>query len=227
MADAEALLCDRGCPLRQLQTGGMQRDVVRAPVNFAARRAALPAYRGKGRQPVRGALVRPLPRTSKGRTMAATPPDRHETWQLQPGPTPLWLHAEFWDDVVCAEAQPGAPTFSTALIHDPRLDAPLLLHTALPLTGAPCRPSIVTAGRWKGCPGRPSRCWARHVKASLLQRVVSGCPNWRGSGGHLEVCRGTSACYPYGLLGSYAKADVGQASAAPCRGALGRRGGAA
>ena len=179
LADAEALVCDRGCPLRQLQTGGMQRDVVRAPVNFAARRAALPAYRGKGRQPVRGALVRPLPRTSKGRTMAATPPDRHETWQLQPGPTPLWLHAEFWDDVVCAEAQPGAPTFSTALIHDPRFDAPLLLHTALPLTGPPCRPSIVTAGRWKGCPGRPSRCWARHVKASLLQRVVSGCPNWR------------------------------------------------
>ncbi len=43
LADDEALVCDRGVPLRQLQTGGMQRDVVRAPVNCTARRAALPA----------------------------------------------------------------------------------------------------------------------------------------------------------------------------------------
>jgi hypothetical protein len=125
LADDEALVCDRGFPLRQLQTVGIQRSVVRAPVNFTARRAALPAYLGKGRKPVRGALVRPLPRTYKGRTIAATPPDRHETWQLHTGPTPLWLHAEFWDDLVCADAQPGAPTFSTALIHDPRFDPSL------------------------------------------------------------------------------------------------------
>jgi len=136
LADDEALVCDRGFPLRQLQTVGIQRYVVRAPVNFTARRAALPAYRGKGRKPVRGAMVRPLPRTYKGRTIAATPPDRHETWQLHTGPTPRWLHAEFWDDLVCTEAQPGAPTFSTALIHDPRFDEPLLLNTSLPLTGA-------------------------------------------------------------------------------------------
>ena len=38
--------------------------------------------------------------------------------------------------MVCADAQPGAPTFSTVLIHDPRFDEPLLLNTALPLTGA-------------------------------------------------------------------------------------------
>ena len=136
LADDEALVCDRGFPLRQLQTVGIQRYVVRAPVNFTARRAALPAYTGKGRKPVRGALVRPLPRTYKGRTITATPPDRHETWQLQTGPTPLWLHAEFWDDLVCTDAQPGALTFSTALIHDPRFDEPLLLNTSLPLTGA-------------------------------------------------------------------------------------------
>jgi hypothetical protein len=38
--------------------------------------------------------------------------------------------------LVCADAQPGAPTFSTVLIQDPRFDEPLLLHTSLPLTGA-------------------------------------------------------------------------------------------
>ena len=96
----------------------------------------MPAYRGKGRKPVRGVLVRPLPRTYKGHTIAATPPDRQETWQLRLGPTALTLHAAFWDDLVCADARPGAPTFSTVLIHDPRFDEPLLLNTSLPLTGA-------------------------------------------------------------------------------------------
>ena len=136
MATDEALVCDRGFPLRQLQAAGIQRYVVRAPTNFTARRATLPAYQGKGRKPTRGALVRPLPRTYKGRTIAATPPDRHDTWQLRLGPTSLSLHAAFWDDLVCTEAQPGAPTFSTVLIHDPRFDEPLLLNTSLPLTGA-------------------------------------------------------------------------------------------
>jgi hypothetical protein len=136
LAADEALVCDRGFSLRPLQAAGSQRYVVRAPVNFTARRAALPAYHGKGRKPLRGALVRPLPRTSKGRTIAATPPDRHETWQRRLGPTALARHAAFWDDLVCSDAQPGAPTFSTVLLQEPRFDEPLLLNTSLPLTGA-------------------------------------------------------------------------------------------
>jgi hypothetical protein len=48
----------------------------------------------------------------------------------------LTLHAAVWDDVVCAAARPGAPTFSTVLIHEPRADEPLLLNTSLPWTGA-------------------------------------------------------------------------------------------
>jgi hypothetical protein len=136
LAADEALVCDRGFALRQLQTVGIQRYVVRAPVNFTARRAALPTDRGKGRKPSRGALVRPLPRTYKGRTIAATPPDRHDTWQLRLGPTAVSVHAAFWDDLVCTDAEPGAPTFSTVLIQAPRFDEPLLLHTSLPLTGA-------------------------------------------------------------------------------------------
>src|SRR5215813_12490964 len=136
LAVDEALVCDRGFPLRQLHEVGVPRYVVRAPVNFTARRATLPAYQGKGRKPVRGALVRPLPRTYKGRTITATPPDRRDTWQLHIGRTSLVLHAEFWDNLVCANARPGAPTFSTVLIHDPRFDEPLLLNTTLPLTGA-------------------------------------------------------------------------------------------
>jgi len=152
LATADALVCARGFPLRQLQAAGIQRDVVRAPITCTARRAALPASQGQGRQPTRGALLRPLPRPDKGRTIAATPPDRHATWQLRLGPTSRSLHAAFWDDVVWVDAQPGAPTCSTVLSHAPRFDAPLLLHTALPLTGADRQ--AVSHDRWP-VEGRP------------------------------------------------------------------------
>ena len=136
LADDDALVCDRGFPLRQIQAAGIQRYVVRSPVNFTARRAAPRPYQGKGRKPTRGAIVRPLARTYKNRTIAATPPDRRETWQLRARSTPLRLRAEFWDGLVLADAPPDAPPFSTALIHDPRFDEPLLLTTSLPLPGA-------------------------------------------------------------------------------------------
>lgn len=136
LADNEAVVCDRGFPLMQIQAAGIPRYVSRGPINFTARRAVLPAYHGKGRRPKRGALVRPLPRTDKNHTIAATPPDRQETWQVGAHKAPLRLQAAFWDSLGLADAQPGAPTFSTAVIHDPRFDEPLLLNTALPLTGA-------------------------------------------------------------------------------------------
>ena len=119
-----------------MRNNSIQRYVARGPVNFTARRAALAPYQGKGRRPTRGALVRPLPRTYKNRIIAATPPDRQEIWQLPALPAPVQLTAQFWDGLVLAEAPPGAPPFSTVLIHDPRFDEPLLLNTALPLTGA-------------------------------------------------------------------------------------------
>ena len=105
-------------------------------MNFTARRAVCPPSQGKGRKPTRGVLVRPLARPYKHHTIAATPPDRLETWQLHARPAPRRLRAEFWDGLVLADAPSGAPRFRTVLIHDPRFDEALLLHTALPLTGA-------------------------------------------------------------------------------------------
>ena len=135
LADDEALVRSRVSP-PTAPGGGDSTLCVRAPVNFTARRAALSRIQGRGVNP-RGALVRPLPRTYKGSYYYcdATRPPRDP--QLGTGPTSLWLRTQiFWDDLICSNAQPGAPTFSTALIHDPRFDEPLLLNTALPLTGA-------------------------------------------------------------------------------------------
>ncbi len=83
-APDDALVFDRGFPVALLQEEGATAYVVRVPKNFTARRAQPPAYRGRGRPPTRGALVRPLPRRRGHRTIAATPPDAVTTWHEGP-----------------------------------------------------------------------------------------------------------------------------------------------
>jgi hypothetical protein len=127
---------DRGFPLAQLHAAQIERSVRRGPTNFTARRASLPPYRGQGRRPTTGALVRPWPRTYQGRTLAAPPPDRRETWQGGTREQPCMIPAQCWDNLVPPAAPPGAPTFPRVVIHDPRFSHPLVLHTLLPLRGA-------------------------------------------------------------------------------------------
>ena len=75
LADDEALVCDRGFPLRQLQDAGIQRYVVRAPVNFTARRAALPSIKGRDASPSAARWSAP----SLARTRGTPLPRRHRT----------------------------------------------------------------------------------------------------------------------------------------------------
>ncbi len=125
----DALVLDAGFAIALLQEEGAARYVVRCAKNSTFRRAQPPAYRGRGRKPTRGVLVRPLARTVKGRTLAATPPDRTETWQDDE----VALHAEIWDNLVLSAAAPGAPTFTVVAVHDPRYRQPLLLASPLAL----------------------------------------------------------------------------------------------
>jgi hypothetical protein len=138
LAPDEALVCDAGFGVAALQEAGIKCYVVRGARNFTARRAQAPAYSGRGRRATRGTLVRPLPRHYKGRSIAATPPDRVETWTGGP----WWrsrqrhtLRAEFWDNLVLPDAKPGAATFSCIVLHDPRYAQPLLLNSPLALSG--------------------------------------------------------------------------------------------
>jgi hypothetical protein len=121
LAPDEALVTDRGVPLTQSPAAGLTRDVSRAPRHFTARRAWPPAYGGTGRRPTTGPLVRPLPRPSKGRTLAAPPPDRRETWQGGTREKPCLVAAQFWDHLVLPDAPQGAPTFtdSSTLLNVP------------------------------------------------------------------------------------------------------------
>jgi hypothetical protein len=136
LAPDGARVTERGLPLAPLQAAGITQYLSRGPTHFTARRADRAADRGKGRRPTKGPLVRPRPRTSTGRPLAATPADRRETW---PGGTPEapWIvSAQYWDNLVLPDAPPDAPPFTCMVIRAPRFAEPLRLNTPLPLSGA-------------------------------------------------------------------------------------------
>ncbi len=126
----EVLVLDGGFGVALLQEAGAARYVVRAAKNATFRRAAPPPSSGRGRPATRGAVVRPLPRSYKGKLLPATPPDRTATWHEGD----YLLRAEVWDALVRADAEAGGATFTAVAVHDPRHRAPLLLVTPLALT---------------------------------------------------------------------------------------------
>ncbi len=131
LAEDEALLVDGGFPPSLLLATGLTRFVVRVPKNFTARRATLPERQRRGRPPEYGALVRPLARQYQGKTLPATPPDREEPFLIDG----YLVRVQSWENLVLADAKPGAPTFTCRVILDPRYTAPLVLVTPLSARG--------------------------------------------------------------------------------------------
>jgi len=131
LAEDEVAVLDAGFRLQQVQAAGIQGYVVRLPRNFTARRNEVAPYVGQGRPPKYGALVRPLERTYKDRTIAATPPDQEVTW-VEEGRA---FRAQIWSNLVLPGVVPGPQqaTFRVIAIDDPRYDQPWLLATDLPL----------------------------------------------------------------------------------------------
>jgi hypothetical protein len=126
----EALIVDAGFGVATLLTEGVPRFVARVARNFTARRNVLPTYPGRGRYPVYGERVRPLPRTHKGKTIAASPPDATAQWVV----ARRTIQAQVWEDLVLSTAKPGAPAFRCVVVHDPRYQEPLVLVTTLPVS---------------------------------------------------------------------------------------------
>lgn len=143
LADDEIAVLDAGVKIRDLQAANITRYVLRLATNFTARRNYLPAYK-RGRPAMYGALVRPLARQRKGKTIAATPPDECQT-VLEKGRA---LRVEIWRHLVLETAAPTAtnPVFDVYAIYDPAYKKPWLLATPVTLTPSSVR--ALYTDRW-------------------------------------------------------------------------------
>ena len=126
----EVLVVDAGFGVAELLTARVPRFVARVARNFTARSNVLPAYHGRGRRPAYGAMVRPWPRTYKGKPIAATPWDAAAKWVV----AGRIVRAYTWTNLVLSTAKPGAAAFQCVVIQDPRYRAPLVLATNLPVS---------------------------------------------------------------------------------------------
>ena len=172
----EVAVMDAGVKLAEVEAAGIERYVLRLATNFTARRNYPAPYRGKGRRPVYGETIRPLERSYKGKTIAASVPDRVETW-LENGVT---LQAEIWEEGILPGVIPGkeAKPFRVYAIHDPAYATPWLLATALNLKAATVK--AMYQDRWpvEQIPLAAKQMVGAHRQFVHPRKASSACPNW-------------------------------------------------
>lgn len=130
MSAAEALTADRGFKPVTFLKAGCTRIILRRPKNFTARRRGAPPYGGRGRKPSRPEIVRPLPRTHRGKTIAATRPDRIEAWVApKTGET---VTAHVWLDVVLPDQPKLWDSPTRQLVRSVSWTIVVIFHPAFP-----------------------------------------------------------------------------------------------
>jgi len=144
LQEDEMGVLDAGFKIRQLQAVGIERYLIRLAQNFTARRNAVAPYKGQGRHPTYGEIVRPLPRTYNDNLIPRTPPDATLSW-IEAG---RQIVAEMWYDLVLPDVvpDPQAETFHVYAIHDPKFNDPWLL--ACPIKLKPRSTRDMYADRW-------------------------------------------------------------------------------
>lgn len=130
-APDEITVVDGGFEIAELHSAEVKRFVIRMAINCTARLNQLPAPNKRGRRRAYGLLVRPLPRSRLGKTIAATPAHSQGRFVVQ-GRT---IRYESWLNLVTTQRAVNAnnQTFSIHLFYDPLYETPLLLATDMSL----------------------------------------------------------------------------------------------
>jgi hypothetical protein len=134
LAAEDVAVMDAGVKLVDVHAAELENYLLRLATNFTAHRNQPVSYRGKGRRPVYGEKIRPLERSYNGKTIAASSPDRVETWTKNG----VAMRAEIWEGLILPGVFPGpqAKTFRVYAIYDPAYATPWLLATPLKLKAA-------------------------------------------------------------------------------------------
>ena len=185
LKENEVLLHDGGLSIAQLQAAGAARFIVRLGTNCTARRPYLPAYKGTGRRPTRGILVRPLTRKWRDRVLPATPPDVTITFDFEERAiTAYGWHELMRSDLKVADDH---QLYSIWVFADPLFKTPLVLGTNLPagpevifslyLDRWPVEQIPLVTKQLLGCQRQfvfaPSSCWRLGELAFLVGNVLT------------------------------------------------------
>jgi hypothetical protein len=173
LAADEVALFDAGFKLAALQAAEIERAVVRLAANVTARRNYPASYKGRGRRPVYGELIRPLTRTYKGRTIAASRPDFSHKFEYE-GRT---IKVKGWYDLILPGVvpQPDNDTFDIYVFEDPLYNTPLVLGATLRLR--PVTSFSLYQDRW---PVEQVPLAAKHMVGAHRQFVFAyqSCQRW-------------------------------------------------
>ena len=141
----QVVVTDAEFGVDEIQAAGITRYVARSATNSTARRNQLPPYKGRGRRPEYGEIVRPLARQHKGRTISASAPDGTSQFDYDG----RRILVEYWKDVVTptTKVDRGAKTYSIYVYHDPFYETPMVLATGLTVKN-PETPYLIYRDRW-------------------------------------------------------------------------------
>jgi hypothetical protein len=173
LAPDELALFDAGFKMAALQEADIKRGVVRLAANATARRNYPAPYKGRGRRPVYGLIVRPLARSRKERTIPASPADFSQTFEYE-GRT---IKVKGWYDLILPGVVPGPKndTFDIYVFEDPLYQTPLVLAATLRLR--PVTTFALYQDRW---PVEQVPLAAKHMIGAHRQFVfaVQSCQRW-------------------------------------------------
>jgi len=185
LKENEVLLHDGGISIAQLQAASAARFVVRLGTNCTARRPYLPVYKGRGRPPTRGILVRPLARKWKNRILPATSPDITITFEFEERTiTAYGWHELMRSDLKVADDHElyaiwvfADPLFKTPLVLGTNLSAEPKVIFSLYLDRWPVEQIPLVAKQLLGCQRQfvfaPTSCWRLGELAFLVGNILT------------------------------------------------------
>jgi hypothetical protein len=98
--EEDVVTADRKFSPVRLLASGCKAIVMRRAKNVTLRRTYVPAYKGRGRRPVLGEILRPFARKYRDTVLPASLPDNTETWQELFGDKAVTVTAHVWREVM-------------------------------------------------------------------------------------------------------------------------------
>ena len=155
VSEDDVVTTDRKFRPITLLENGCKAIVIRRPKNMTLRRTEVAVYKGRGRKPTQGEVVRPFARTYKDKRLPATPPDETQTWQEMYKDEPVTVTAHVWRGVMPMPQRDWTDeqrnlvkqtNWVAIVAHHPAFKEPLVILMTVDFTAHQARQ--VVRGRW-------------------------------------------------------------------------------